>query len=82
MARLIKRDYVDKESKEIIRKGTTFEGSPEKLKKLVELGIVSEIWTGDELTKEQIKKMLDQKEVEYKVSSTKEGLLKALNGAD
>ena len=82
MARLIKRDYVDKETKEIIQKGTAFNGSSEKLKKLIELGIVSEKWTGEELSKEQIKKLLDEKEVEYKTSANKEELLEVLNGTE
>nr|WP_321303344.1 hypothetical protein [uncultured Trichococcus sp.] len=54
MAYLIKRDYVDAESKEIIRKGTVFDGESEKLKRLLELGIVSEVHIDSELPKEKI----------------------------
>lgn len=69
MAYLTKRDYVDAESKEIVKKGTVINGDKEKLERLLELGIVS----GSELPKEKVSR---------KASANKSDALKASDSAD
>ena len=73
MAYLTKRDYVDAESKEIVKKGTVINGDKEKLERLLELGIVQEVHIGSELPK---------KKVTRKVSANKSEALKASESAD
>lgn len=73
MAYLTKRDYVDAESKEIVKKGTVINGDKEKLERLLELGIVQEVHIGSELPKEKVTR---------KVSANKSDALKASDSAD
>lgn len=73
MAYLTKRDYVDAESKEIVKKGTVINGDKEKLERLLELGIVQEVHIGSELQKEKVTR---------KVSANKSDALKASESAD
>ena len=73
MAYLTKRDYVDAESKEIVKKGTVINGDKEKLERLLELGIVSEVHIGSELPKEK---------VTSKASANKSDALKVSDSAD
>lgn len=80
-AKVIKR-FKDKFTRDLYVPGDLFEGSKERVEYLIELEYLQPTSDYNSMTRKEILKLLDEKNIKYNPKAKKEDLIELLKGGD
>ena len=80
-AKVIKR-FKDKFTRDLYVPGDLFEGSKERVEYLIELEYLQPTSDYNSMTRKEILKLLDEKNIKYNPKAKKEDLIELLQGGD
>lgn len=80
-AKVIKR-FKDKFTRDLYVPGDLFEGSKERVEYLIELEYLQPTSDYNSMTRKEILKLLDEKNIKYNPKAKKDELIKLLQGGD